>query len=299
MGSGQLESFTHTVPVRRLTCSIWPWMPRQSSTSPCSPGRNQNWLRYHPPGKDASAGDSRKASVPSASTAQARRSHLAGTTVRQPPSPSGTTPPSSSICPNRSRSRAVAASPPSCTAVPSPSQMISASARRPSAPRPAPRPGRPSGRRRPARRPSRARRSRRSGRGTGSRAAPRHAASRGTGRARVRALRTTRSATIHRSSWRTSASGLAYSSRNRTPLRMSSRCWTVAPAYPLSAELGNVVDDVTCQVEQPAVGQDPGDAADDRLGDRQDRVGLVRSTGRLVGLGDQVHRPGATAYASV
>ena len=126
--SGQLESFTQTVPVRRLTCSIWPWIPRQSSTSPCSPGRNQNWLRYHPPGKDASAGDSRKLrpalGVDGPGAAQPPGGYDgARTAVARP----GTTPPSSSICPNRSRSRAVAARPPSCTAVPSPSQMISAS----------------------------------------------------------------------------------------------------------------------------------------------------------------------------
>ena len=56
---------------------------------------------------------------------------------------------------------------------------------------------------------------------------------------------------------------------------------------PALGQLRDIVHDVLGRVEQPAVGQDPGDARDDRLGDRQDRVRLVRSTGRLVGLGDQ------------
>ena len=150
-------------------------MPRQSSTSPCSPGRNQNWLRYQPPGKDSSAGEARKATRPSASTAQALRSHRRRDDgARCRPRRRAPTPPSSSSCPNRSRSRAVAASPPSWTAVPSAVAddlgVALGAHRRPDQRR---RAGRPSARRRPARRPSRARRSRRSGRGTARRAAPR------------------------------------------------------------------------------------------------------------------------------
>ena len=79
------------------------------------------------PGKAASAGDSRNAVRTSASTAHAWRSHRAGRRHGLAASRRAPRPPSSSICPNRSRSRAVAASPPSCTAVPRPSQMISAS----------------------------------------------------------------------------------------------------------------------------------------------------------------------------
>jgi hypothetical protein len=56
---------------------------------------------------------------------------------------------------------------------------------------------------------------------------------------------------------------------------------------PALSQLRDVVHDVPGRVEQPAVGQDPGDARDDGLGDRQDRVRPVRSTGRMVGLGDQ------------
>src|SRR5262245_2411698 len=73
--SGQLESLTDTVPVRRLTCSICPCMPNASRTSPCSPGLNQNWLRYHPPGNEGSAPESKKACRTSASTAHVLRSH--------------------------------------------------------------------------------------------------------------------------------------------------------------------------------------------------------------------------------
>ena len=125
--SGQLDSFTHTVPVRRLTCTIWPWMPRQSRTSPCSPGRNQNWLRYHPPGKDASAGDVEEGAaavgVDGPGPAQPARGYDAARTVVA----SGTVPPSSSIWPNRSRSRAVAAARRRGRRCRGASQMISAS----------------------------------------------------------------------------------------------------------------------------------------------------------------------------
>ena len=40
------------------------------------------------------------------------------------------------------------------------------------------------------------------------------------------------------SSWRTSASGSVYSSEKRTPVRMSKRFRTVAPAYPEYANCG-------------------------------------------------------------
>ena len=84
-----------------------------------APIRNQNWLRYQPPGKDSSAGDSTKAVRMSASTAHACRSHRAGRTCAAPLRrvPARRRPRSSSW-PNRSRSRAVALSPPSWIAVP-------------------------------------------------------------------------------------------------------------------------------------------------------------------------------------
>src|SRR6266699_3402582 len=76
-------------------------MPRHRRTSPWSPGRNQNWCRYQPPGNAHSAGDAANTDRASESTAQARRSHCGGTTRRLPPAPSGallapggTTPPS-------------------------------------------------------------------------------------------------------------------------------------------------------------------------------------------------------------
>ena len=177
--SGQVESLTHTVRVRRLTWIICPWIPRQSSTSPCSPGRNQNWLRYQPPGNDGLVGDAANTERMSASTAQAPRSHLGGMTgadvvagghraavEQQLPEPR-------QVPGGRAQPAVVARD------VPMPSQMISASR---SAPigcqtKVGDQVGhRPAGRR--VRRPSPARRSPRSGRGTARRAAPRLPASR-------------------------------------------------------------------------------------------------------------------------
>ena len=79
--SGQLDSLTQTVSVRRLTYTSWPWIPMHNSTSPYSPTRNQNWLRYQPPGNVRSAGDSTNAVRTSASTAHAWRSQRGGRTV--------------------------------------------------------------------------------------------------------------------------------------------------------------------------------------------------------------------------
>ena len=89
----------------------------------------------------------------------------------------------------------------------------------------------PSAARRPARTPSPARPTRRSGRGTCCRAAPRPGS---VARNRYRPLglaaRHRAASRSSRPARRMSACGLAYSSRNLTPLRMSSTCRTVAPA---------------------------------------------------------------------
>jgi hypothetical protein len=205
-------------------------MPRPSSTSPYAPGRNQNWLRYQPPGNAASAGDAANAVRTSASTAQPSRSQRGGTTRRVPPVPSGTTPPSSSNWPNRATSRAVAHRPPSCTAVPRPSCSRRASCSAPigahTSAEISSAMGRPAARShtQPSTSDSAERYRNR---------LPCGASAASVGRNRYSPRGSSASGPsqpIHSSSRRMSDRGLEYSSRNRTPLRMSSTCRTVAPA---------------------------------------------------------------------
>jgi Copper amine oxidase, enzyme domain len=98
------------------------WIPRQTSTGPAGPGMTQNWLRHQPPGSTSSLSVCAKASRTPGSGARTSASQAAGTTARPAAVPS-----SSSICPNLARSRAVAEIPPSWTADPRGSQVISAS----------------------------------------------------------------------------------------------------------------------------------------------------------------------------
>ena len=97
-------------------------MPRQTRTGPPAPGMTQNWLRYQPPGSTYSLSVLAKASRTPGSGRRTSASQPAGTTTRPCAMPSST-----SICPNLARSRAVAEIPPSGMAVPSGSQVISAS----------------------------------------------------------------------------------------------------------------------------------------------------------------------------
>ena len=135
--------------VRRLTWTSWPWIPRQSRTSPCSPtgtrtgcGTSHRGTTLRRRVERTPTGRRRRPPRPAAASAAARRS---ASRRRRRDRPAG-----QQQLPNRSRSRAVAASPPSWTAVPSRSQMISASCSAPigahrrspsrsAMPRPAPR----------------------------------------------------------------------------------------------------------------------------------------------------------------
>jgi hypothetical protein len=208
-------------------------MPRQSSTSPYAPGRNQNWLRYQPPGKAASAGDAANALRTSASTAQPSRSQRGGTTRRTPSDPSGTVPPSSSSCPNLATSRAVAHRPPSCTAVPSPSWSSRASCSAPigahTSAEISSAIGRPAARShtQPSTSDSAERYRNRLPCGASARSVARN---RYSPRGSPAAPSSPGRQSIHSSIRRMSACGLAYSSRKATPLRMSRTFRTVAPA---------------------------------------------------------------------
>ena len=189
-------------------------------------GAEPELVAVPPAGEGGSAGDSRNAARTSASTAQAWRSHRGGTTSGCRPGRARSRRPAAAAR-IASRSRAVAASPPSCTAVPERvAEELRRRARRPSAPTPARRSARPSASRTHARRPSRARRSPPSGRGSGRRAARSARASSGTRRARGRSTQPA----VQPADVRTGV-GVVLDG-TRTPLRMSSRCRTVAPAYP-------------------------------------------------------------------
>jgi hypothetical protein len=209
-------------------------MPRPSSTSPWAPGRNQNWLRYQPPGNAASAGEAANAERTSASTAQPSRSQRGGTTRRVPPVSSGTTPPSNSIWPNRATSRVVAHRPPSCTAVPSPSCSRRASYSAPigahTSAEISSAMGRPAARShtQPSTSDSAERYRKRLPCGPSAcRVVRKRYSPRGSpaGGPSVPGCQS-----IHSSSRLMSACGLVYSSRKATPLRMSKTCRTVAPA---------------------------------------------------------------------
>ena len=158
--------------------------PGTSRTSPCGPGRNQNWLRYHPPGRTAPPARRGTPSRPSASTAQAWRSHRGGydgPCAARRPAPLRRPAASARTAAGRAPSREPAVVDGRARRVADDLRIVLGAHRRPdqratSAP--------PSGAPAPARTPSRGRRSPPSGRGTRRRAAPRPAASRGTRTAR-------------------------------------------------------------------------------------------------------------------